>query len=91
MANYECDLGYRKPTDPKIERSSHSELLKGACAMNNCIYCWSRYMRAMTLARRHPDPSVRRALIQDAFEWLDRYFNAEDIELARREHMPVRR
>jgi hypothetical protein len=59
--------------------------------MNNCIYCWSRYMRSMTLARRHPDPSVRRALIQDAFEWLDRYFDAEDIELARREHMPVRR
>jgi hypothetical protein len=59
--------------------------------MNNCIYCWSRYMRAMTLARRHRDPLVRRALIQDAFEWLDRYFDAEDIELARREHMPVRR
>jgi hypothetical protein len=59
--------------------------------MNNCIYCWSRYMRAMTLAGRHPDPSVRRALIQDAFEWLDRYFDAEDIELARREHVPVRR
>jgi hypothetical protein len=76
MANYECDLGYRKPTDPKIERS---------------IYCWSRYMRAMTLARRHRDPLVRRALIRDAFEWLDRYFDAEDIELARREHMPVRR
>jgi len=48
-------------------------------------------MRAMTLARRHPDPSVRRALIQDAFEWLDRYFDAEDIELARRENVPVRR
>jgi hypothetical protein len=46
-------------------------------------------MRALTLAGRHPDPSVRRALIQDAFEWLDRYFDAEDIELARREHMPV--
>jgi hypothetical protein len=60
-----------------------------ACAMNNCTYCWSRYMRAMMLAGRHPDPSVRRALIQDAFEWLDRYFDAEDIELARREHMPV--
>jgi hypothetical protein len=59
--------------------------------MNNCIYFWSRYMRAMVLARRNPDPSVRRALIQDAFEWLDRYFDAEDIELARREHMPVRR
>jgi hypothetical protein len=43
----------------------------------------------MTLARRHPDSSVRRALIQDAFEWLGRYFDAEDIELARREHMPV--
>jgi hypothetical protein len=48
-------------------------------------------MRAMMLARQHPDPSVRRALIQDAFEWLDRYFDAEDIELARRENMPVRR
>jgi hypothetical protein len=45
----------------------------------------------MVLARRNPDPSVRRALIQDAFEWLDRYFDAEDIELARREHVPVRR
>ena len=59
--------------------------------MNTCIYYWSRYMRALTLAGRHPDPLVRRALIQDAFEWLDRYFDAEDIELARREHMPVRR
>jgi hypothetical protein len=48
-------------------------------------------MRAMTLASRHRDPLVRRALIQDAFEWLDRYFDAEDIELARREHVPVRR
>jgi hypothetical protein len=45
----------------------------------------------MVLARRNPDPSVRRALIQDAFEWLDRYFDVEDIELARRENMPVRR
>ena len=43
----------------------------------------------MMLAGRHPDPSVRIALIQDAFEWLDRYFDAEDIELARRENMPV--
>jgi hypothetical protein len=34
---------------------------------------------------------VRKALIQDAFEWLDRYFDAEDIELARRENVPVRR
>ncbi|MBO1908220.1 hypothetical protein KHP60_21575 [Microvirga sp. 3-52] len=57
--------------------------------MNTCIYCWSRYMRAMTFAGRHPDPLARRALIQDAFEWLDRYFDAEDTELARREHMPV--
>jgi hypothetical protein len=62
-----------------------------ACAMNNCTYCWTRYMRAMRLAGRHADPSVRIALIQDAFEWLDRYFDAEDIELARRENMPVRR
>jgi hypothetical protein len=59
--------------------------------MSNFIYFRSRYMRAMVLARRNPDPSVRRALIQDAFEWLDRYIDAEDIELARREHVPVRR
>ena len=90
-ANYDCDLGYRKPRDFKIDRNSYSDLFTEVCAMNSCIVCWSRYMRAMTLARRHPDPSVRRALIQDAFEWLDRYFDAEDIELARREHMPVRR
>jgi hypothetical protein len=48
-------------------------------------------MKAMMLAGRRPDPSVRRTLIQEAFVWLDRYFDAEDIELARREHMPVRR
>jgi len=59
--------------------------------MNNCIYCWSCYMRAMRLAGQHPDPSARRALIQDAFVWLDRYFDAEDRELARRENIPVRR
>jgi hypothetical protein len=59
--------------------------------MKSCIVCWARYMRAMNAARRNPDPSVRRALIRDAFEWLDRYFDAEDIELARREDMPVRR
>jgi hypothetical protein len=51
--------------------------------MSACSYCWSYYMDAMMLARQTADPSRRKALIREAYMWLQRYFEAEDNEVAR--------
>jgi hypothetical protein len=52
--------------------------------MDQCSHCWRRYMHAMALSRQISDPSKRRVLIRAAYIWLQRYFDAEDRELARR-------
>lgn len=58
--------------------------------MDTCFHCWSRYMDAMMLSQRTSDPSVRKALIREAYTWLHRYFDAEDYEIARRERLAAR-
>ncbi len=58
--------------------------------MDKCRHCWTRYMDAMALSSQAPNPSARRTLILEAHTWLQRYFNAEDLELVRR-HRLVRR
>jgi hypothetical protein len=37
----------------------------------------------MKLSRQTSDPSRRKALIREAYIWLQRYFEAEDSEVAR--------
>lgn len=59
--------------------------------MDKCMHCWSRYMDAMLLSRQIPDPAMRKVLAREAYIWLQRYFDAEDRELARRRQMLVRR
>ena len=61
--------------------------IKEAQAMNDCSRCWDYYMEAMALARHVDDPQKRRTLIRTAHVWLNRYFDAEDRELARRERL----
>ena len=58
--------------------------------MNACSYCWSCYMDAMVLSGQTRDPSMRKALIREAYKWLQRYFDAEDREINRREHLAAR-
>ena len=55
--------------------------------MNDCARCWMSYMEAMALSRHVDDPHRRRALIRTAYVWLNRYFEAEDREIARRERL----
>jgi hypothetical protein len=38
----------------------------------------------MVLSRKVTDPAKRRALVREAYIWLQRYFDAEERELARR-------
>ncbi len=52
--------------------------------MDACSHCWSRYMEAMELSRRISDRMARRLLVREAYVWLQRYFDAEDREVARR-------
>jgi hypothetical protein len=52
--------------------------------MDKCRRYWTRYTITMTLSRRVADPSKRRVLIREAYIWLQRYFDAEEQELARR-------
>ncbi|MBQ0821775.1 hypothetical protein HPT29_010045 [Microvirga terrae] len=52
--------------------------------MDRCTRYWARYMDAMALSRQARDPAERRALIRQAYIWLQRYFEAEERELARR-------
>lgn len=52
--------------------------------MDKCSHCWSRYMNAMARSRQVADAPRRRVLIREAYIWLQRYFDAEDRELARR-------
>ena len=59
--------------------------------MNECSHCWSRYMHAMALSRQLPNASLRRVLIREAYTWLQRYFDAEEREIARREQLALRR
>ena len=56
----------------------------GVDAMYKCTRYWARYMNTMALSRKVTDPSKRKALVRDAFIWLQRYFEAEEQELARR-------
>ncbi len=58
--------------------------------MDACSHCWSRYMEAMDLSRRISDRMARRLLVREAYVWLQRYFDAEDREVARRERPAVR-
>jgi hypothetical protein len=41
-------------------------------------------MNTMALSRQVADPSKRRVLVREAYIWLQRYFDAEEQELARR-------
>jgi hypothetical protein len=52
--------------------------------MDKCRRYWTRYTNTMTLSRQVTDPSKRRVLIREAYVWLQRYFDAEEQELARR-------
>ena len=52
--------------------------------MNDCSHCWERYMDATALSHQTRDPKARDALIRTAYTWLQRYFDAEERELARR-------
>jgi hypothetical protein len=45
------------------------------------------YMEAIALSRHVNDPQRRTALIHTAYVWLNRYFEAEDREIARRERL----
>jgi len=59
--------------------------------MDKCSHCWRRYMDAMTLSRQVANPSKRRILTREAYIWLQRYFDAEERELARRWHLLAQR
>jgi hypothetical protein len=52
--------------------------------MDKCRRYWTRYTITLTLSRKVTDPSKRRVLIREAYVWLQRYFDAEEQELARR-------
>jgi hypothetical protein len=52
--------------------------------MDKCTRYWARYMNTMVLSRQIADPSKRRVLVREAYIWLQRYFDAEERELARR-------
>ncbi len=58
--------------------------------MDACSHCWSRYMEVMDLSRRISDRTARRLLVREAYVWLQRYFDAEDREVARRERLAAR-
>jgi len=58
--------------------------------MDACSHCWSRYTDAMALSRRVSDPNMRKVLIREAYVWLQRYFDAEDREVVRRERLAAR-
>jgi hypothetical protein len=47
-------------------------------------------MDAMILSAQTPDPYTRKALIREAYRWLQRYFDAEDREVARLERLAAR-
>ena len=55
--------------------------------MNDCARFWTNYMEAIELSRRVDDPRRRRALIRAGYLWLNRYFDAEDREVASRERL----
>ena len=59
--------------------------------MDRCTRYWARYMYTMALSRQVVDLSKRRALIREAYIWLQRYFDAEERELARRYVVPAQR
>ncbi len=58
--------------------------------MDACSHCWSRYMEAMELSRRTSDRMASRLLVREAYVWLQRYFDAEDREVMRRERLAAR-
>ena len=58
--------------------------------MKDCSYCWACYTDAMILSAQTPDPYTRKALIREAYRWLQRYFDAEDREVARLERLAAR-
>lgn len=59
--------------------------------MYKCTRYWARYMNTMALSRQMTDPAKRRALVREAYIWLERYFDAEEHELARRRVVSVQR
>jgi len=59
--------------------------------MDKCTRYWARYMHSMALSRQAADPSRRKVLIREAYIWLQRYFDAEERELARRRVALVQR
>ena len=58
--------------------------------MDACSHCWSRYMEAIELSRRTSDRMARKLLVREAYVWLQRYFDAEDREVMRRERLAAR-
>ena len=58
--------------------------------MDACSHCWSRYMEAMELSRRTSVRSASGLLVREAYVWLQRYFDAEDREVMRRERLAAR-
>ncbi len=59
--------------------------------MNECTRCWTLYMEAMALSRQVKDPRTRRMLIRTAYLWLDRYFDAEDRQVAQCQRLTASR
>ncbi len=58
--------------------------------MDACSHCWSRYMEAMELSCLTTDRLARNLLVREAYVWLQRYFDAEDREVSRRERLAAR-
>ncbi len=58
--------------------------------MDACSPCWSRYMEAMDLSHQVSDRTARRMLVREAYVWLQRYFDAEDRQVIRRERLAAR-
>jgi len=44
----------------------------------------------MELSRRTSDQMARKLLVREAYVWLQRYFDAEDREVSRRERLSAR-
>lgn len=86
-----CDAGYRCRSGLCGISIGTGLSHAGGKAMDKCSRCWARYMYTMALSRQVTDLSKRRALIREAYIWLQRYFDAEEHELSRRRSMLVQR
>ena len=58
--------------------------------MNDCITFWRRSMSLMQASRRCTDRRTRSALVSEAYEWLNRWFDAVEHEVARNPRLALR-